>query len=109
MPWLSSQVYKGLLVDGTAIAVKKLDRKGMQGDKEFAIEVNLLNTLQHPNIVRLLGICSEGDHRLAVFELATKVGNPYPRSYTLHPTRSTIQSPHPSHNFLSPHIRTESL
>ena len=42
-----------------------------QGDREFSIEVNLLNALRHPNIVRLLGICTEEDHRLAVFELAT--------------------------------------
>ena len=48
----------------------------MQGDKEYAIEVNLLNTLRHPNIVRLLGICNCDDHRLAVFELALKV-NPH--------------------------------
>ena len=72
---MAAQVYKGKLKDGTAIAVKKLDRRGMQGDKEFAIEVNLLNTLRHPNIVRLLGICSHDDHRLAVFELALKVSS----------------------------------
>jgi serine/threonine protein kinase len=69
----SPQVYRGILADGKSIAVKKLDRRGMQGDREFSIEVNLLNALRHPNIVRLLGICTEGDHRLAVFELATLV------------------------------------
>ena len=83
-------MYKGQLADGVAIAVKKLDRRGMQGDKEFAIEVNLLNTLRHPNIVRLLGICSQDDHRLAVFELATKARiPPTPRPTILCPPGCT--------------------
>lgn len=39
-----------------------------QGDKEFNVEVAMLGRLQHPNIVRLLGACTEGPHRAAVFE-----------------------------------------
>lgn len=73
---VAAQVYKGHLKNGTTIAVKKLDRQGMQGDKEYAIEVNLLYTLRHPNIVSLLGICNSDDHRLAVFEFAPKVLHP---------------------------------
>ncbi len=41
----------------------------MQGDKEFNVEVSTLSRLQHPSIVSLLGICVEGDQRIAVFEL----------------------------------------
>ena len=40
-----------------------------QGDKEFNVEVSTLSRLQHPSIVSLLGICVEGDQRIAVFEL----------------------------------------
>jgi len=54
----------------------------LQGDREFSIEVNLLNALRHPNIVRLLGICTEEDQRLAVFELATLVRALYQRRRT---------------------------
>ena len=41
----------------------------MQGDKEFNVEVSTLSKLAHPAIVSLLGICVEGDQRIAVFEL----------------------------------------
>ena len=33
------------------------------------MEVSTLSRLQHPSIVSLLGICVEGDQRIAVFEL----------------------------------------
>ena len=41
----------------------------VQGDKEFNVEVSTLSRLAHPSIVSLLGICVEGDQRIAVFEL----------------------------------------
>ena len=41
----------------------------VQGDKEFNVEVSTLSRLSHPCIVSLLGICVEGDQRIAVFEL----------------------------------------
>lgn len=68
--------------DGRAVAIKRLDRSGLAGDKQFDIEVNTLNMLQHPNIVSLLGICAEGDERIAVLQLATKV-RPFVRIATL--------------------------
>ena len=40
-----------------------------QGDAEFNVEVDMLSRLRHPNLVRLLGVCVEGTHRAAVFEL----------------------------------------
>ena len=33
------------------------------------MEVSILAKLKHPNLVSLLGVCVEGDHRLAVFDL----------------------------------------
>lgn len=66
-------MYKGKLRDGQMVAVKKLDRGTSAGDKQFDIEVNLLNMMRHPNIVRLLGICTEGHERMAVLEFASKV------------------------------------
>lgn len=47
----------------------KVVRLYVQGDKEFNIEVSILAKLKHPNVVSLLGVCVEGDHRLAVFDL----------------------------------------
>ena len=33
------------------------------------MEVSILAKIQHPNVVTLVGVCVEGDHRLAVFGL----------------------------------------
>ncbi|XP_072952305.1 G-type lectin S-receptor-like serine/threonine-protein kinase At2g19130 [Typha angustifolia] len=60
-------VFKGLLPDSTVIAVKKLE--GLhQGDKQFRAEVSTIGTIQHLNLVRLLGFCSGGTRRLLVYE-----------------------------------------
>ncbi|KAG9441660.1 hypothetical protein H6P81_017514 [Aristolochia fimbriata] len=45
------------------IAVKQLNRKGLQGHKEWVTEVNLLGVVDHPNLVKLLGYCAEDDER----------------------------------------------
>ncbi|XP_042480553.1 G-type lectin S-receptor-like serine/threonine-protein kinase At5g24080 [Macadamia integrifolia] len=61
-------VYKGTLGDGTLIAVKKLERFLPHGEKEFITEVNTIGSMHHMNLVRLCGFCSEGSHRLLVYE-----------------------------------------
>ncbi|PIA26424.1 hypothetical protein AQUCO_09300015v1 [Aquilegia coerulea] len=60
-------VFKGILPDSTAIAVKKLEGLG-QGEKQFRSEVSTIGTIQHVNLVRLRGFCSEGDKRLLVYD-----------------------------------------
>ncbi|KAK3445987.1 hypothetical protein EUGRSUZ_A01755 [Eucalyptus grandis] len=60
-------VFKGTLPDSSHIAVKKLE--GMsQGEKQFRTEVSTTGTIQHVNLVRLRGFCSEGDKRLLVYD-----------------------------------------
>ncbi|KAJ6976864.1 hypothetical protein NC653_028897 [Populus alba x Populus x berolinensis] len=61
-------VYKGSLGDGTLVAVKKLDKVLPHGEKEFITEVNTIGSMHHMNLVRLCGYCSEGSHRLLVYE-----------------------------------------
>jgi serine/threonine protein kinase len=48
--------------------VKQLDRNGFQGNREFLVEVLMLSLLHHPNLVRLIGYCTDGDQRLLVYE-----------------------------------------
>ncbi|KAL8515573.1 hypothetical protein ACS0TY_014311 [Phlomoides rotata] len=63
------RVYKGRLEStGQAVAVKQLDRNGLQGNREFLVEVLMLSLLHHPNLVNLIGYCADGDQRLLVYE-----------------------------------------
>ncbi|XP_048558325.1 G-type lectin S-receptor-like serine/threonine-protein kinase At2g19130 [Triticum urartu] len=61
-------VYKGVLSDSkTTVAVKRLDG-ARQGEKQFRAEVSSIGLIQHINLVKLVGFCCEGDHRLLVYE-----------------------------------------
>ncbi|KAH1081518.1 hypothetical protein J1N35_021279 [Gossypium stocksii] len=63
------RVYKGKLEKtGQVVAIKQLDRNGLQGNREFLVEVLMLSLLHHPNLVNLIGYCSDGDQRLLVYE-----------------------------------------
>ncbi|KAF5443591.1 hypothetical protein F2P56_036136 [Juglans regia] len=63
------RVYKGRLeTTGQIVAVKQLDRNGLQGNREFLVEVLMLSLLHHPNLVNLIGYCADGDQRLLVYE-----------------------------------------
>nr|XP_023890719.1 G-type lectin S-receptor-like serine/threonine-protein kinase At2g19130 [Quercus suber]POF21713.1 g-type lectin s-receptor-like serine/threonine-protein kinase [Quercus suber] len=60
-------VFKGILPDSTIIAVKKLESIS-QGEKQFRTEVSTIGTIQHVNLVRLRGFCSEGTKKLLVYD-----------------------------------------
>ncbi|CAI9774420.1 unnamed protein product [Fraxinus pennsylvanica] len=63
------RVYKGYLEKtGQIVAVKQLDRNGLQGNREFLVEVLMLSLLHHQNLVNLIGYCADGEHRLLVYE-----------------------------------------
>ncbi|WOK92846.1 serine/threonine-protein kinase CDL1-like [Canna indica] len=62
------RVFKGRLQSGQVVAVKQLNRDGMQGSQEFLVECMMLIRLHHPHLVSLIGYCTEGDERLLVYE-----------------------------------------
>ncbi|XP_031475824.1 probable serine/threonine-protein kinase At1g01540 [Nymphaea colorata] len=61
-------VYRGVLQDNTSVAVKNLLNNRGQAEREFKVEVEAIGRVRHKNLVRLLGYCAEGAHRLLVYE-----------------------------------------
>ncbi|KAL9258405.1 putative receptor-like protein [Drosera capensis] len=57
----SSVVYKGVLQDGTAVAVKKILDSDFEGRSEFRNEVEIISNLKHRNLVPLRGWCLVDD------------------------------------------------
>uniref|UniRef100_A0A0D3ESB0 Receptor-like serine/threonine-protein kinase n=1 Tax=Oryza barthii TaxID=65489 RepID=A0A0D3ESB0_9ORYZ len=65
----SGVVYRGVLDGGKVVAVKRLAVDvTMQGDEEFWAEMTVLGRINHMNLVRIWGFCSERKHKLLVYE-----------------------------------------
>ncbi|XP_068318739.1 putative receptor protein kinase ZmPK1 [Pyrus communis] len=63
----SGAVYKGVLVDGRVVAVKKL-ADIYHGEEVFWAEVSTIGKINHMNLVRIWGFCSDKKHKLLVSE-----------------------------------------
>ncbi|CAK9262228.1 unnamed protein product [Sphagnum jensenii] len=61
-------VYKGILLDGTKVAVKLLTTKSHQGIDDFLNEVVSITGVRHKNLVKLKGCCLHRTQRLLVYE-----------------------------------------
>ncbi|MCO5547779.1 hypothetical protein L7F22_001231 [Adiantum nelumboides] len=61
-------VYKGLLEDGSCVAIKELAAGSLQGQEEFMNEVSLISGVQHKNLVKLKGCCLDGGQPVLVYE-----------------------------------------
>ncbi|XP_028753673.1 probable LRR receptor-like serine/threonine-protein kinase At1g74360 [Neltuma alba] len=65
-------VYRGVFSDGREVAVKKLQREGLEGEKEFRAEMEVLCGhgfgWPHPNLVTLYGWCLDGSEKILVYE-----------------------------------------
>ncbi|KEH40321.1 receptor-like kinase [Medicago truncatula] len=65
------KVFKGKLSNEILVAVKILNNTEGDG-KEFISEVGIMGKIHHINVVRLLGFCAEGIHRVLVYNLFSK-------------------------------------
>ncbi|PON95841.1 Serine/threonine protein kinase [Trema orientale] len=63
-------VFRGVLTDGTVVAVKRLET--MRGTKEFLAEVESIGNIHHINLVRLIGLCANRKYRMLVYEYMSK-------------------------------------
>ncbi|KAK9060240.1 hypothetical protein SSX86_020944 [Deinandra increscens subsp. villosa] len=61
-------VYKGVLPDGREIAVKRLFFNNKFRAADFYNEVNMISSLEHKNLVRLLGCSCSGPESFLVYE-----------------------------------------
>ncbi|KAL5740419.1 hypothetical protein ACOSP7_029301 [Xanthoceras sorbifolium] len=61
-------VYRGVIRDGTQVAIKCLSAESKQGTSEFLTEINMISNIHHPNLVEFIGCCVEGSNRILVYE-----------------------------------------
>lgn len=65
----SGSVYKGVLNDGTSVAVKSIFEEEERGEKEFKSEIAAIASVQHVNLIRILGYCCvKSGPRFIVYE-----------------------------------------
>jgi Protein kinase domain/Wall-associated receptor kinase galacturonan-binding len=62
------EVYKGILKDGTAVAVKSAKVGNLKSSQQILNEVGILSLINHKNLVKLLGCCVEASTPLMVYE-----------------------------------------
>ncbi|KAF4360068.1 hypothetical protein F8388_011305 [Cannabis sativa] len=61
-------VYRGVLQDGSVVAVKNLLNNKGQAEKEFRVEVEAIGKVRHKNLVGLVGCCADGPQKMLVYE-----------------------------------------
>ncbi|KAJ7003090.1 proline-rich receptor-like protein kinase PERK15 [Populus alba x Populus x berolinensis] len=61
-------VHKGILANGTVVAIKQLKSGSGQGEREFQAEIEIISRVHHRHLVSLVGYCITGSQRMLVYE-----------------------------------------
>ncbi|KAJ7530260.1 hypothetical protein O6H91_15G086900 [Diphasiastrum complanatum] len=62
------KVYKGTLLSGETVAIKRAEKWSLQGAAEFKNEIELLSRVRHKNLVGLIGFCYDQGEQMLVYE-----------------------------------------
>ncbi|KAK4490087.1 hypothetical protein RD792_000743 [Penstemon davidsonii] len=61
-------VYKGTMSDGLTIAVKVFNMESERVSKSFETEIEVLSSIRHRNLVKIIGCCNNVDFKALVLE-----------------------------------------
>ncbi|KDP45891.1 hypothetical protein JCGZ_15451 [Jatropha curcas] len=64
----ASIVYKAVLANGTAFAVRRIGESGVERFRDFENQVRLIAKLRHPNLVRVRGFYWGDDEKLVIYD-----------------------------------------
>ncbi|VVB10288.1 unnamed protein product [Arabis nemorensis] len=67
-----NEVYKGVLEDGKAVAVKILKPSVKEAVKDFVHEVSIISSLSHQHISPLIGVCVRCNDLISVYNLSSR-------------------------------------
>ena len=82
----ASIVYRAVLDDGTALAVRRIGESGVERMRDFENQVRVIAKLRHPNLVRVRGFYWGQDEKLVIYDFVSNgsLASTTPSKLSLH-------------------------